>query len=101
MIRLRVMCLFLQCDQMGIMAVVIKLLPSFLCWTNYDANGSDHDVVTIETVVIVMTVLRRFENGGISDGCGDVDDDKRCYGNYDDDDDDDDDADNKLKNCRQ
>jgi len=31
MIRLRVMCLFLQCDQMGIMAVVIKLLPSFLC----------------------------------------------------------------------
>jgi len=48
-----------------------------------------------------MTVLRRFENGGISDGCGDVDDDKRCYGNYDDDDDDDDDADNKLKNCRQ
>ena len=93
MIRLRVMCLFLQCDQMGIMAVVIKLLPSFLCWTNYDANGSDHDVVTIETVVIVMTVLRRFENGGVNDDCCDVDDKRRCGG--------DDDDDNKLKNYRQ
>jgi len=38
----------------------------------------------------VVRVLRRFENSGISDGCGDVDDDKRCYGG--------DDDNNKLKN---
>jgi hypothetical protein len=37
-------------------------------------------------------VLRCFENGRFSDGCGDVDDDKRCYGNDDND---------KLKNYRQ
>jgi hypothetical protein len=37
-------------------------------------------------------VLRCFENGGISDGCGDVDDVKRCYGGGDDD---------ELKICRQ
>jgi len=43
-----------------------------------------------------MTVLRRLENGSISDGCGNADD-KRRYG----DDDDDDDVDDKLKNCRQ
>jgi len=43
----------------------------------------------------MVTVLRRFENGSISDGCGNVDDDKRRYG------DDDDVDDDKLKNFRQ
>jgi hypothetical protein len=52
----------------------------------------------------MVTVLSRFENGSISDGCGKADDDKRRYGggcDDDDDNDDDDDDDDKLKNCRQ
>jgi len=44
----------------------------------------------------MVIVLRRFENGSISGGCGNADDDKRRYG----DDDDDDYDDDKLKNCR-
>ena len=48
---------------------------------------------------MMVTVLRSFENGSISDGCGNADDDKRRYGGGDDDDDDVDD--DKLKNCRQ
>jgi hypothetical protein len=31
----------------------------------------------------MVTVLRLFENGSISDGCGDADDDKRPYDNDD------------------
>jgi hypothetical protein len=48
----------------------------------------------------VVTVSRRFENGSISDGCGNAGDDKRHYSD-DDDDDDDFDIDDKLKNCWQ
>jgi hypothetical protein len=42
----------------------------------------------------VVTVLRRFETGGITDGCGEVDDVKRCYGGGGDDD-------GELRICRQ
>ena len=36
----------------------------------------------------MVTMLRQFENGSISDGCGNADDDKRLYGGNDDNDDD-------------
>jgi len=50
----------------------------------------------------VVTVLRHFENGSISDGCGNADDDKRRFGDNDDDGDDDVDVDyDELKNCGQ
>jgi hypothetical protein len=47
----------------------------------------------------MVTVLRHFKNGSISDGCGDADDDNRHFDDIDDYDYDD--YDDKLKNCRQ
>jgi hypothetical protein len=66
-----------------------------LCGLYDDANDSHCDTVTFKTIVILVTVLCRFDNVSISDSYGNDDNGAKH------DDDDDDDDDDKLKNGRQ
>ena len=61
-----------------------------LCGMHCDANDSHYDTVTLNTIVVLVTVLCRFDNVSISDSYGNDDNGAK----HDDDDD-------KLKNGRQ